>query len=34
LPDDEHVVALIHLGRPVSLPPHKEREPVSVEFLE
>ncbi len=33
LPEDEHVVALIHLGPPVSVPPEKEREPPPVEIL-
>jgi nitroreductase len=33
LPDDEHVVALIHLGPPVSDPPRKERDAPRVEFL-
>jgi nitroreductase len=33
LPDDEHVVGLIHLGAPVSDPPRKERERPQVEFL-
>jgi len=27
LPDDEQFVALIHLGRPVTAPPAKERRP-------
>jgi nitroreductase len=34
VPDDEHVVALIHLGQPLSLPPAKDRDPVTVEFLD
>jgi nitroreductase len=34
VPDDEHVVALIHLGQPLSLPPAKERDAVSIEFLD
>ena len=29
LGDDEEFVALIHLGRPVTSPPAKERQPVS-----
>ena len=33
LPDDERFVALIHLGRPVTDPPAKEREPTPVDFL-
>jgi nitroreductase len=33
LPDDEHVVGLIHLGPPVSDPPRKERDAPQVEFL-
>ena len=33
VPDDEHVVSLIHLGRPLSLPPAKDRDPAPVEFL-
>ena len=35
LPDDEELVALIHLGRPVTSPPAKERRPASdyVELL-
>ena len=32
-PDDEEFVALIHLGRPSTSPPAKERKPVS-EYLE
>jgi nitroreductase len=34
LADDEHVVSLIHLGRPLGQPPGKEREPVPVEWLD
>lgn len=34
VPDDEHVVALIHLGDRLSLPPAKERESAPVEFLD
>jgi nitroreductase len=34
VPDDEHVVALIHLGQPLSLPPAKERDAVPIEFLD
>jgi nitroreductase len=33
LPDDEHVVSLIHLGPRVADPPGKEREPTPVEFV-
>ena len=35
LPDDEEFVALIHLGRPSTQPPAKERKPVDayLEFL-
>jgi nitroreductase len=33
LADDEHVVSLIHLGRPISFPPRKDRDPAPVEFL-
>jgi len=33
LPDDEHVVSLIHLGRGVSVPPEKPRDATPVEFM-
>jgi nitroreductase len=33
LPDDEELVALIHLGRPVTSPPAKERRPPA-EYIE
>jgi nitroreductase len=33
LPDDEHVVSLIHLGPRVADPPGKERDATPVEFL-
>ncbi|HEY5294450.1 MAG TPA: nitroreductase [Gaiellaceae bacterium] len=33
LPDDERVVALIHLGPPASVPPLKERLPLALTFL-
>ena len=34
VPDDEHVVSLIHLGPPLGLPPGKEREPAPVDWLD
>jgi nitroreductase len=34
LPDDERLVALIHLGRPLSYPPQKERDATPVSFLD
>ncbi len=34
LPEDEHVVALIHLGPRLSVPPEKEREPTPVVWLD
>jgi nitroreductase len=34
LPDDEHVVSLIHLGAPVSVPPEKPRDATPVERLD
>jgi len=34
VPDDEHVVALIHLGDRLSLPPAKARDATPVEFLD
>jgi nitroreductase len=33
LPDDEHVVSLIHLGPPISVPTEKPRDDTPVEFL-
>jgi nitroreductase len=34
LPDDEHVVSLIHLGRGLSVPPAKPRDATPVEWLD
>ncbi len=34
LPDDEHVVSLIHLGPRVSDPPEKGRDPAPVRYLD